>query len=647
MPFFGSFAQGLSESISEERQLRAKQNEADAAREHAALTHLATSPDPEIAAHAITGLMGAGTGKRASGLSGFFGANEKNPALATIRGLIQKGSPMPGNTPEGGQATMGTGAGPGGADPAAEAAAGVPPAEGSAALPARSLVSPVAGPPSAAGPAPAATIPRHVFRTPDEQMRLSEEAQVSGKLNALKPYLSPEQMHTAALGVGGVHVPMTGQFMGNNQKPDGSWVRQERYFDTNQGTWQIAEVPIATPQGLQVKPTYQTLADPQDANRPHVYRILPNGTRTDLGAKAVVNGLIQGVDPETQEAYTLQVPRTFAGGSGRPAAGAATPPPGAAVAASPPAGPAVAPVAAPPPAAGAGAATPPPGASGGPARPGTTQPAAKRGNIPAGAISRGRQRSLTQTEGAVMGPNGMPQETAALEDKGTGKYYDPRNPSQELTGFIPGDMGKSAVQAFANGQNTIDTIDKALEALRKSGLADSKDPADTLKLQMMYRGGANPVVSALGSLTSLASLQGSSQYVKGNSRSFQMFQRAAQHTALLPSDAEASWGTTPMVGGMVTPKNAMRTGHPPWDSPAALIEKLQTSRQITQQGLDELRQSTGKVPERATGGRGGAAAAPPGASQPVYAWDPQGVRHLQTDPNAQLPAGWTSTPPRK
>jgi hypothetical protein len=225
----------------------------------------------------------------------------------------------------------------------------------------------------------------------------------------------------------------------------------------------------------------------------------------------------------------------------------------------------------------------------------------------------------------------------AQYDAATGAYTDPTT-GQPFSGFIPGDMGNAAVQIFATTKATIDKIDNAIDAIKKTGFADSVDPKDTLTLWRMYRNGANPTLDAFGSLTSLASLAGASQYVKSNSRSMAMYNKAAEHTAKLPTDAQAVWGTTLGVAGFVTPDNAMRIGGTPWDSPAALIEKLKTSRQASVDALQEQRTSLGKTQDRQVGQGGG----PP---QPVYAWDPQGGRHVQTDPNAALPAGWTTTAP--
>lgn len=183
MPFFSGFAQGMHDALEKDRQLSAQRDEANAQRENATLMHLSTSPDPDIASAALTGLVSQTTGKRSKGLAGFFNETQKNPAFPTIRNLISQGRPMAGNTPA--AASSGT-----------EAGTGTTPGEpGSAALPSRSLVSPVAGPPSAAGPAPTATVPRKVFLTPVEQARAEEEAKVQGgiegKLSGLRGAKNP------------------------------------------------------------------------------------------------------------------------------------------------------------------------------------------------------------------------------------------------------------------------------------------------------------------------------------------------------------------------------------------------------------------------------------------------------------------------
>lgn len=691
MPFFSGFARSIGNNLAQTRQENQRQAEAQADRENRVLQTLSQSDDPEIAAHGIAGLMDQTLQRPKKGLRGWLGEMAGNPALPKIRDLVTQGRQVVPHEPpltfgdEGGAGGAGGSGAPGGIG-----AAATPPPKGGAAQVAGGATEPGAAPLSMAAvesggigplgpttqgtqrpmPSPLATVPRQVFLTPLQRAAQEQTASMTGKLEGFRQARNPTEQRLLG-GAGFAPKDVSGVARSEDilaDEPNALDESGKPLSDQPGGTWRgvrlpdnsIRYRPVAPPTALQAKPAIRMMAGPDGA--PHLYRIGADNVKVDLGAQPVKENRVTWTD-ENNQVHSDPVPTVFqqsatappngAAAGGHPAAPAANAPtgapPGRLTSPVPGAPPRPAPVAATGP---VPAATPPPapGAAGPAAI--AAAPAGPRASAGGGRVLGTGKQAAQQTEGAVIGPDGAPQEVTALFDPIRKKYFDPTNPQQELAGFIPGDMGKAAVQAFATGKSTIDTIDKAIAAIQASGLGKSTDPADTLKLQMQYRGGANPVTSALGSLTSLASLQGANQYVKGNSRSFQMFNRASQHTALMPTDAEAGWGTTPVVGGLVTPKNAMRTGHPPWDSPAALIEKLQTSRDITQQGLQELQKSAGKGGGRAVGGGASAATPPPaasgaapaaGAAGMIRARDPQGQLH-EAPAGTPLPAGWTLEP---
>ena len=166
--FFAGLASGYNKAMTEDRHLQAQQDEARAARENAALQHLATSDDPEIASMALTGLLNQSR-KPSKGLRGFFNETEGNPMLPTIRQLMAQGKqvpkePAPSQLPEG----------------------------SSAAMPAGSPTEP-GGPPLSLGavhnqlpqaPGETATVPRQAFLSPVDRARALETAKLSGKYRA-------------------------------------------------------------------------------------------------------------------------------------------------------------------------------------------------------------------------------------------------------------------------------------------------------------------------------------------------------------------------------------------------------------------------------------------------------------------------------
>lgn len=592
MSFFAGLAGGYNTALTQDRQLQAQKDEARATRENAALQHLVSSDDPEIASMAMTGLLQQGR-KPSKGLRGFFNETEGNPMLPTIRQLMAQGKQVPNQ-----------GAPTPNEPPQGEVPASL--AEGGAALPAGSPTEPGSKPMTpamGAPPGPVAfhegpstgthTVPRQAFLTPMERLRQTEEMKVSAPLTALSKYLTPEQMHTAALGKAGVHIPMTGQFMGNTQE-GGQWFRQERFFNGGTGQWELTKIPIAAPTSMQVKPRYETLADA--TGRPHAYRIDPDGTKTDLGEKAVRDGYIEGIDTQTGEHYSIPAPAVFE----RPRAGGALSPPPAPVAT---AGPAPA-VAAPPP--GAGSVVAPPAAKGPHAAvppPAAGAPPAAKGGAPRGAIGRGRAKALQQTEGAFLGPDGQPQVGTALFDKATGKYFDPTNPQQELAGFIPGKESGSIVSMLAQSRSTVDLIDKALAALEP--YKNDNTTRGALTLASKYRQGVyDPVSTAASATADLAGLQASNtaQLNQGASRSMRYFVAKRQHVPRIPTGRQTMAGAALPAGLVQGASVALEGDEGGIDAPQMQYQKLQLAKQNIVKFQQEVVQGYGKVPERATTG---------------------------------------------
>lgn len=253
--FFAGLARGLNEASAQARAESARQGELDAQRENAVLSHLATSDDPEIAAHAITGLLDQSSGKPQKGLKGWFGEVGKNPMLPTIRDLIAKGRQVPDAAPTG----------PGPEPPAALAS------NETAALPATSPttgggISPRAAAGAPPGPTAFHTEPRKLFLSPAEKAAALQEADVTGKVAGVNKALAnagtPEE-RAIALKAGGVNAmpttkpvagvtkgkqfpPGTADFAGRLLLPEGDY-RTEQHVDPISGTTTYTHHPVEGP----------------------------------------------------------------------------------------------------------------------------------------------------------------------------------------------------------------------------------------------------------------------------------------------------------------------------------------------------------------------------------------------------------------
>ena len=195
MSFFAGLASGFNSALEKNRQLTAQQDEARATRENAALLHLTTSDDPEIASAAMAGLLQQGQGKPLKGLRGFFNETAGNPALPTIRALISAGKPQ---QTEPGPTTMNQG--PAAAMPPGSSAAMVPGSPPEPGGPPMSLAAVHDALPQA--PGRSTTVPRQVFMPPVEKARALEQAQQEGRLKGIFSGIGASGVGTGASPMG-------------------------------------------------------------------------------------------------------------------------------------------------------------------------------------------------------------------------------------------------------------------------------------------------------------------------------------------------------------------------------------------------------------------------------------------------------------
>jgi hypothetical protein len=643
MPFFSGFAGEFGKQLAQSRSEEADRAEKQDALTAGILQHLTTSPDPEIQSHAISGLLDlAGPKKYAKGLSGWLGKQATNPALPTIQQLIAHGRQVetPAHVP---QANVTSGM-PEQLPGDTLDAQGQPQAK---ALP----FAPAATPPPAFKPGDVyqpprtVTVPRQVFDSPEEAAGKTAEAETSGhlrgQLNVMRGQgvtggpLSPAEQEilfphgtlTSAGVVQGKQVP-TGSLDDSGRPLDPEGYYQTRMDPRNPGrtTYVPTIAPASVTNQAAIGSRYQiTHYVGPDGKTPGAWRVSRDGSKPPefIGYLPQKGQYLQYVDPETQETRYIAAPAVYTPGatlqpSSQPQATTA-PGPAAAVPGAPPAMAPVAPAAAgAPPAAGPARVPPPaagavPRAAGGP-------PAA--GAHP-GGIAGGRKISAQPQQGAVIGPNGDPQVATALYDAGTKTYYDPQNPKQALQGFIPGPEGAAVVTNYQQANTTLITIHAAMKAIEDAGLLNSNDPAVTAaKMAAFYQGtvGNDPVAAAVDSLTNLAGIQGASQYVRSNSRSYQMFQAASMHLPRAPSERAAALSQTPVVGGLINPATAAVAGSHGWDSFSSMYQKLKQAESMIQQGKASLNVLTGKTSEHAVDAGGAptpAAAPPPGPAAPA------------------------------
>jgi hypothetical protein len=187
MGVFEGLLSGFTGRKSEVEQENLRQAELANAREAKIYEALVNSPDPEIRTMAVTGLLdSAKPGKRKSGLRGWIGEMEANPALGRIKDLI--GTPVTSteSTITPGLPSVQT-SGYLSTPPGQQSSLAMP--EGNAVTPGQPPIAPVEsrlqseivpGPAVGRTDTQSITRPREAFRSPEEQTLLTEEAQARG-----------------------------------------------------------------------------------------------------------------------------------------------------------------------------------------------------------------------------------------------------------------------------------------------------------------------------------------------------------------------------------------------------------------------------------------------------------------------------------
>ena len=639
MSFFLGFANEFGRQLQQSRADEAQRAEAQDQLQAGILQHLATSPDPEIQAHAISGLLDlAGPRKYAKGFGGLLGKMAENPALPTIRELIAHGRQVevPAHVP---QAQVQTGL-PAELPGERLSATGAPLADAQPFTPA-ATPPPAFQPGDVYQPPRTITVPRQVFDTPEAAAGKLAEAQTAGqfrgRLGVLRggpgqAPLTPEEQEilfpgralTTAGTLQGKQAPAGSlDNTGRPLDPEGYYTAKADPRNPGKTVYFPSIPPASVTNQAAIASRYQiTHYVGPDGKTPGAWRVSRDGSKPPqfIGYLPAKGQYLQYVDPDTQQVSYIAAPPVYMAGapltpsSQPPGAPPAVTAPAGAAAAGPPA---VGGVVGAGGATGAGAAAPgAPGVAGGPAAAAPPAPGqagaapagsarAAGGGVPARGIAGGRKRQLEPVKGAVIGPDGTPQVAQAFLDKGTGQYYSATDPSQPATGFIPGDEGNYAVQAYAQANNTLITVAAAKKAIEDAGLTTDNNPQHTLALMSrFYSGttGGDPIAAAVASLTNLAGIQGATQYIRSNSRSYQMFQAALQHLPNAPTQRVAAMSQLPVVGKVVTPENAMLAGSHGWDSFQSMYNKLSQAEAIIQEGKQSLAELTGKTADRAVGG---------------------------------------------
>lgn len=282
--FFSGFAGRFGEELARSRSEEADRAERQNALESSVLQHLASSPDPEIASHAITGLLDlAGPQKKAPGLSGWLGKNAAHPALPTIRQLIQQGrmvedqpEHVPGLQVRGGlpgdvgEAISAPQRAPGGS-----AAEGPPQAVAPQGGPAGPVPTPssakAASPPPLAPFAPGDTyrpatqkrVAREVMLSPDQQAERTAAAHERGTLGvraaAYDQFAGTPGKQSLIPGVDN----QTSRAAGEVQDEHGNWFKQDWVTDAS-GAQTLRRTPISKAAVRPTGPQAQALQRAQE-----------------------------------------------------------------------------------------------------------------------------------------------------------------------------------------------------------------------------------------------------------------------------------------------------------------------------------------------------------------------------------------------
>ena len=253
MGFFAGFSGEFGKQLATSRAEEANRAERQSAMESQILQHLSTSPDPEIASHAITGLLDlASPQRKAKGLAGWLGKVAEHPALPTIRQLISQGRQVEDQPPqaprmnveEGLRSMPGTPVGDQPAPAATRPMVG-PPGPDDTSVP--SAATPPPSAPFASGfqPATTETVPRQVFLQPGEleaqQAGQKETAVLAARGAAYDKFAGTPGKQSI---VPGVNNPPAPHPAGEIQDEQGNWFRQDVTIGAD-GTRTITRTPIS------------------------------------------------------------------------------------------------------------------------------------------------------------------------------------------------------------------------------------------------------------------------------------------------------------------------------------------------------------------------------------------------------------------
>ncbi len=635
VPFFTGLVQGLNESRDQSRAYNFQREEQQRQREQSIFTTLAQSPDADIRASAITGLLMPPPKSK-----GFFQVPEPHPMIKQLVDLMHTPVATPGthqeqappSQPVESQYLPGQQAQPGGPPPASPAPSGA-----SASQPVVGSGQPVgpqnpqlamAPPQPTQGPlTPGPTFqagtttmqPRNVLMSPMEQQihmagataGITKKAELDAKLEKLKeiyPVGSQEYADAVRQVVAGA--PRAPSYMGKPRGQDlpvgtkdyyGRPVDAASYYRRELINGHEQYVPDAPPTALTPKPARATIAGPD--GKPIEAEIYPPDAEHPNGRVVPITGASKPVQDKlvpTTDAQgntgVMRVAPTFSkpGGS-----------------------------------AGAAVGTPPTASAAPTSRNGTPRLGDRVGNPPGtlggpAVIQTGHKPSPThEVDGFMIDHENEPRAVKALFDPLARKYYDPSNPTQEFKDFIPGKVDPVVVKTMAQTQSTINLIDSALAALKP--FKDDNTLAGTMKYSAPYRrgtAGADPVTLAAAQLSDLAGLQSqaSAALTAGGSRALRIYTDRRQHVPRLPSSREVqAYEHLPLSAQNVADLSQVLGGEG-FDSPATSYQKLLGAKANLQNSNTEMHKSVAGLARR-EGGSAGLGAAP-GAVVPA---PPQGI----------------------
>jgi hypothetical protein len=538
-----------------------------AQREGQVFQALINSPDPDIKALAVTGLLdSARPGTRKSGLAGWMGQMQANPALASIRSLIDTPHAVEEPTITPGLASRQT-SGFIGTPPGQTSSMALPdqtPVTGGPPTPVQSHLqtTDVAGP--AVGRVDTQTVlrPRQVFQSPEDAAIAQAKAKGAGDIlgdvyaqetvgvphdEAVKNALAwQQQKHGGAVG---------GLRFGGTMKGDqadagardtyGRPLDPEQYYRTQlHPTGQIEYIPTLAPAGPSMGADVNFFA-----------KFLPGGrVRTAADADFVQQAIqakknaltpnqaltqARTMLPDATKEQQIEFADWLATSTAAPSLTAPGTPPAVSGAA-----PAASGTTAAPAAAGAGpVGAPPPAPTTTAAPPAGRKPASLAGSLP-------------------------PQFSTATRE--SGKPLDP-----------------TIVTAVANAKSTNDLIDRALAALQP--FETDNTPEGGMKLAQQYRQGIfNPdsgIAAQLADLSGLTAANRSALSAGGN-RSLQAYIERRQHTPRLPTVSAAEWNASGVPTGLVGKISRLRGGG--WDSPQMMVQKLQQIKAAGAQFIQEM-----------------------------------------------------------